>query len=139
VCLPALFSEGCDFGLEPSAFYFQGLKARELGLKYPYRLLQVQNSAHARDVYSRIGECGNLAEAVNFGATVTPRPAGAASRFHEPFSLIGTKRLRVKATELSRHRDAEEGAIGFGPRGAHSDHPSVKKPSSSDVSPPSSG
>jgi hypothetical protein len=44
VCLPALFSEGCDFGLEPSPFDFQGLKARELGLKPSYRLLQVKNS-----------------------------------------------------------------------------------------------
>jgi hypothetical protein len=138
LCVFPPSSEGCDFGLEPSPFDFQGLKTRELGLEPAYRLLQDQNSAHARDVYSRIGECGNLAEAVNFGATVTPRPTGAASRFHEAFSLIGTKRLRVKATELSRHRDAEESAIGFGPRGAHSDHPLVKKPSGSDVSPPSS-
>jgi hypothetical protein len=45
----------------------------------------------------------------------------------------------VKTTELGRDRDAEEGAIGFGPRGAHSDHHrSVRKPSSSVGRPSSS-
>src|SRR5690242_11757426 len=72
-CRPFSLPERRDFSLQPSTLGCHGVKARELGLKSPHGLLQVQDSAHARDVDSRIGECGDLAEAINFGAGVTPR------------------------------------------------------------------
>jgi hypothetical protein len=95
----------------------------KLGVKVGGLLKQFEDTPDPGQVESCRRQLRDLPKPVDVACAVAAGAAGTADRFEEALAFICAKRLRVKAAQLGRNRDAEQAATGFNPFGVHNHRP----------------